>query len=102
MLCALSLRRLVPGSFEEFRAAWRPDRYPDGFVRIYHLRNTDDEDEVVSFGLFDGTREQLAAAVAATDEGERQERMRRCVSATTVDAVFEVAEEIDVAAAQAP
>jgi hypothetical protein len=99
MLCALSQRRLVPGSFDEFRAAWKPDRYPDGFVRIYHLRNATDENDVISFGLFDGTREQLADAVAATDEGDRQERMRRCVESTSVDAVFEVAEEIDVAAA---
>ena len=25
MLCALSVRRLKPGSYDDFRAAWEPD-----------------------------------------------------------------------------
>jgi heme-degrading monooxygenase HmoA len=54
MIVMLTARRLKPGAWEEFRNAWDPgDTRPPGLVRAYHARNIRDEDEVVSFGLFD-------------------------------------------------
>jgi hypothetical protein len=59
MIVMFSARRLKPGSWEQFRRAWDPgDTKPPGFQRAYHARNIRDEDEVISFGLFDMTEEE--------------------------------------------
>src|SRR4051812_28777402 len=80
MLCLFSARRLKPGAFDQFRRAWEPpsDEFPPGFQRAYHARNVRDEDEIVSFGLFDGSLEELGAGRA---EHEQQERRRKAAMA---------------------
>jgi hypothetical protein len=69
MLCAHTIRKLKPGTFEEFKEAFRPseDRpVSGGWVRFHMLRNLANEDEVVTFGFFDGTLEEMEAS--QTDE----------------------------------
>jgi hypothetical protein len=61
MLCALTVRKLTPGALEDFLKAFIPATAPPGWTRFYALRNVDDEDEVISFGFFDGTPEELRA-----------------------------------------
>jgi heme-degrading monooxygenase HmoA len=56
MIVMYSARRLKPGAWEQFRRAWDPgDARPPGLQRAYHARNIRDEDEIISFGLFDMT-----------------------------------------------
>ena len=77
MLCFLTARRLKPGSYDRFRQAWEPDEWPAGFLRAYHLRNPQDEDQVVSFGLFEGTMEDyrsLRADQAASQVEDKRQR----------------------------
>ena len=58
MIVMFSARRLKPGAWDQFRRAWDPgDAMPPGFQRAYHARNIRDEDEVISFGLFDMTED---------------------------------------------
>jgi hypothetical protein len=67
MICFLSARRLKPGAFNEFRRAWEPERWPAEAVRAYHLRSSDDENLVVSFGLYEGglaDRERIRTGMA--------------------------------------
>ncbi len=70
MIVMFSARRLKPGAWDQFRRAWDPgDAKPPGFQRAYHARNIRDEDEVISFGLFDMTEDdyrQLARARTTT------------------------------------
>jgi heme-degrading monooxygenase HmoA len=94
MLCALSVRRLMPGSYEDFRRAWEPEEFPEGFTRAYHLRNLNDENQVVSFGFYDGTLEDLERIRDQQKEEERQSRMAEFVESTDVDAIFEVVDEV--------
>jgi hypothetical protein len=98
MLCFLTARRLKPGSYGRFRQAWEPDEWPAGFLRAYHLRNPQDEDQVVSFGLFEGTMEDyrgLRADQAASQvEDKRQREMAEVVDSVLLDRVFEVIEEV--------
>ena len=61
MQCLLTVRRLKPGAFEEFRKDWAPDKWHKRMVRAYHLRTQDDPDEVVTFALFEGSAEELDA-----------------------------------------
>ena len=56
MLVFYSARRLKAGAWDQFRRAWDPgDDKPPGFQAAYHARNIRDEDEVISWGLFDMT-----------------------------------------------
>jgi hypothetical protein len=100
MLCALTVRRLKPGSFESFREAFMrgldPGAPPDRWVRFDMVRGTADPDEVVCFGFFDGTladlREQRDEA-AEHDYDSQQAAIADFVLSTPVDGVFEVVGE---------
>jgi heme-degrading monooxygenase HmoA len=98
MLCALSVRQLKPGMFERFREAWEPEEWLEGFSRAYHLRAVEDESQIVSFGFFEGSLEDLKRLQAdehhAQIEQQRQRRIGECVETTRVDRIFEVVEEV--------
>jgi hypothetical protein len=97
MLCALTVRTLEPGTFDQFRAAFMQavdsDDPPPGMVRFDMLRNVQDPDEVICFGMFEGS---LAELRDATGEGRRAEQLAAIapfVSGTGADGLFEVVEE---------
>jgi hypothetical protein len=75
MLCALTVRKLTPGALEDFQKAFIPAAAPPGWTRFYALRNVDDEDEVITFGFFDGTPEELRAS-HQQDAGDYEDRRR--------------------------
>ena len=100
MLVFFSGRRLKPGSFEQFRRAWQPGEgeqpdLPPGVVAIYHARNVKDEDEVISFGIFDGDRDSISQ-VRGDEQAElkRQDEMAAFVQNIPLEGVYEVIEEI--------
>ena len=94
MLCALTVRKLKPGALEDFKKAFIPADTPPGWTRFYALRNVDDEDEVITFGFFDGTPEELRAS-HGEDAGDYEERrwaadqLVKSVGANGVYAVLE-------------
>lgn len=98
MLCLLSARRLKPGAFDQFRRAWEPESgdFPPGFQRAYHARNVRDEDEVISFGLFDGSLEQFRTWRAEHEEEElaRQDAMAAFVENLHVEGIYEIVDEV--------
>jgi hypothetical protein len=89
-LCALTVRRLKPGAFEDFRQAWQSVEQPEGWTRSYTVRNIDDEDEVVSFGFFDGSLEQLRQSQREFDYLDWRTKIDQLVESTGTDAIFEV------------
>jgi heme-degrading monooxygenase HmoA len=98
MLVMFSARRLKPGAWEQFRRAWDPgDAKPPGFKRAYHARNIRDEDEVISFGLFDMTEDDYRRwrEEADSSERERVERLSAFVQNEPVSGVFEVIDTVD-------
>jgi heme-degrading monooxygenase HmoA len=98
MIVMFSARRLKPGAWEQFRRAWDPgDAKPPGFQRAYHARNVRDEDEVISFGLFDMTEEDYRAWRANADENEMQrvDRVSAFVENEHVSGVYEVIDTVD-------
>jgi hypothetical protein len=75
MICAHTVRRLKPGTFEQFKEAFGPgegDEAPRGLVRFFMLRGTRDENLVATFGFFEGTADDLEATQA---EGGRYQEM---------------------------
>ena len=96
MIVMFTARRLKPGSWEQFREAWDPGAEPPpGFQRAYHARNIRDEDEVISFGLFDLSEEQYRSwrEQADAEETGRVDRMSTFVEHEYVSGVYEVIDE---------
>jgi heme-degrading monooxygenase HmoA len=98
MIVMLTARRLKPGAWEQFRQAWDPgDEAPPGFQRAYHARNIRDEDEVISFGLFDMTSEQYREWRERADAQEmrRVDEMSAYVQHEYVSGVYEVIDVLE-------
>ena len=98
MIVMFTARRLKPGAWDQFRRAWDPgDSKPPGFQRAYHARNIRDEDEIISFGLFDMAIDDYRTWREAGDaqENARVDRLSAFVENDHVSGVYEVIEELD-------
>ena len=98
MIVMFTARRLKPGAWEQFREAWGPgDDPPPGFQRAYHARNIRDEDEVISFGLFDMSKDDYRKWREEADakENQRVDRMSAFVHNEYVSGVYEVIDELE-------
>jgi hypothetical protein len=97
MICALTVRTLKPGTFEQFREAFMAsedfDTPPEGFVRFNMIRNIESPDEVISFGFFDGTADELRAVAAKEGYDEQLERIAPFIESVGADGLYEVVEE---------
>jgi hypothetical protein len=97
-IVTLTARRLKPGAFDAFRAAWEPgsDRVAEfGWKRIYHVRDVADPDAVISFGFFEGTLEQLRAAQAELGRSAQVDRITPHVDQVLLDGSYEVVEALE-------
>jgi hypothetical protein len=94
MICALTVRRLRPGTFESFRPAFMEHvgTLPPTWVRFTMARAVDDPDQVVTFGLFDGTVDELRASVAGMYDAQ-QAAIAPFVEAKVADGLFEIVED---------
>ncbi len=98
MIVMFTARRLKPGAWDQFREAWDPGAEPPpGFQRAYHARNIRDDDEVISFGLFDLTEEQYRSwrEEADAEESNRVDRISAFVEHEYVSGVYEVVEVVE-------
>lgn len=98
MIVMFTARRLKPGAWEQFRQAWEPgDVPPPGLQRAYHARNIRDEDEIISFGLFDMTKDDYRRWREEADarENQRVDHMSAFVENEHVSGVFEVVDTFE-------
>jgi heme-degrading monooxygenase HmoA len=98
MIVMFSARRLKPGAWEQFRNAWDPSSVkPPGMQRAYHARNIRDEDEIISFGLFDMTEEEYRQwrSDADAEETRRVSALSEFVENEPVAGVYEVIDVVD-------
>jgi Antibiotic biosynthesis monooxygenase len=96
MICALTVRKLKPGAFEQFREAFTGgmgDTPPDGFVRFNMLRNAENPNEVITFGFFDGSVEQLREVASKEGYEEQLEGIAPFVESVGADGLYEIVEE---------
>jgi hypothetical protein len=96
MLVALSVRKLKPGAYDDFRAAWQPDEFPSALQRAYHVRDVNDPDIVISFGFLEADVSDLADFREEVSEIEerRQAAMAAHVDELIVDGIYDVVEEV--------
>ena len=94
MMAALTGRRLKSGAFDDWRKAWMPEGIdvPAGLT-AYILRKVGDPDEVIAFGMFEGSREDIHPDPAA--EEARVEGMAPFVESVFVDGIYEVVEVVE-------
>lgn len=98
MIVMFSARHLKPGSWEEFRRAWDPGgERPPRLERVIHARNIRDEDEVISFGIFDMSVQDYRdwRARADADETKRVDKVSAFVKNTGTEGVYEVIEVLE-------
>lgn len=98
MIVMFTARRLKPGAFEDFRNAWEPgDSTPPGLRTAYHARNIRDEDEVISFGIFDMSEEEYRRwrGESEAEENERVSRISAFVENEHVSGVYEVLDTVE-------
>jgi len=98
MLVMFTARRLKPGAWEQFRPAWDPgDAKPPGFIRAHHARNLRDEDEIISFDLFDLTLDDYHRWRSEQDaeELQRVDRVSAFVENEPVSGVYEVIDTLE-------
>jgi hypothetical protein len=98
MICTLTARRLKPGAYDAFRAAWDPSEAPPEVIgrwkRIYHVRDVKDENVVISFGLFDGSLAELRDLQGLAGRTDQVARVDPVVEEVLLDGAYEVVEEI--------
>ncbi len=97
MLCALTIRTLKAGTFDQFREAFMRhedlENVPAGYVRFNMIRNRENPDEVVCFGFFDGTVDELRRVGAERGYAEQLEAITPFVQSVGADGLYEIVEE---------
>ncbi|HMJ04535.1 MAG TPA: hypothetical protein VK506_16455 [Conexibacter sp.] len=98
MICTLTARRLKPGAYDAFRAAWDPGDPPPEVIgrwkQVYHTRDVADPDVVISFGMFDGSLDELREIQAQAGGGPPAERVGEHVEEVLLDGSYEVVEAL--------
>jgi len=94
VLCAHTIRRLKPGTFDHFAQAFGPPEQAEsaGWVRFHMLRGIADENEVITFGFFDGTLEELERSQREMGYQDRRDAIEPFVDAVIANGVYEIVE----------
>jgi len=97
VIAALTVRKLKPGTYDEWREAWMgdDDDTPEG-AEIFVLRNKKDPDEIIAFGLIEGNLDEIMASMDPAKEEARQAAMAPFIESVGADGIYEVVEHIDV------
>ena len=98
MIVMFSARRLKPGAWEQFRRAWEGEgEHPPGLQRAYHARNIRDEDEIISFGVFDMSLEDYRRWHAENENQDlrRVDQLSQFVTNEYVSGAYEVVDTVE-------
>jgi hypothetical protein len=98
MMCAVAVRQIKSGSYEEFRRAWYHDPWLPRYEKAIVLRNEDNPDQVLTMAFFDGTPEEYEAArdepEAMAAEERRLHRISQWEEEVLLSAVYEMVDEV--------
>jgi hypothetical protein len=92
VLCAHTIRRLKDGSFDRFAEGFMPSDQnpPPGWLRFHMLRSLQNPNEVVTFGFFDGTLEELNRSQESSDYQSRRDTIDQYVDEVVVNGIYEI------------
>lgn len=75
----ITTRRLVPGTYQEFRRAWRPKEFPEGMLRAYECFS-EERNEVVGISIWESEEARERYRLSEV-EAERRRAMAPYVEA---------------------
>lgn len=97
-MCAVTVRQIKPGTYEQFREAWEPDPWLPMLTRALVFRSDDNPDMVLSVGFFDAGVEEIDALrddpAVLTDEESRLRRIAQFEERVLLNGIFELVEEV--------
>ncbi len=97
MYAALTVRKLKPGTYDDWRKAWEPPEteWPEGSQKAYILRNLNDPNEVIAFGFFDGDLDAMRNDARFQEmQRQRMEAMAPYIESIGADGIYDVVEEV--------
>jgi hypothetical protein len=98
MMCAVAVRQIKPGSYDEFRRAWHHDPWLPRYEKAIVLRNEDNPDHVLTMAFFAGTSEEYEAARDEPETMAAEERRLHRISdweeRVLLSGVFELVDEV--------
>ena len=98
MFCAVTIRSIKPGSFDDFRREWEPRPWPPELSRVLVSRNEQDPDQVLTASFIDMPPERFEdlrddPRLLGAEE-ERLSRIAQYEEALVYKGIFEIVEEI--------
>ena len=82
----ITTRRIKPGTYEDFRHAWRPREFPDGMLRAYECFSAE-RSEVVGISTWESLEARERYRLSAI-EAARQQAMAPFVEAESSGLYF--------------
>jgi hypothetical protein len=67
----ITTRRIKPGSYEDFRRAWRPKEFPEGMLRAYECF-AGETNEVVGISTWDSLESRERYRMSSIEADRRQ------------------------------
>jgi hypothetical protein len=93
-MVALTVRKLKPGTYDEWREAWGSADGPSG-AHAWIARKVSDPNEIVAFGIIDASTEELEKFRPTADEEQaRVASMAPFIDSVESDGLYEVIDEI--------
>lgn len=99
MICALTARVITEGKSEEFIEQFSQgadnmtDEIRDRFLAVYACKDVTDPNVVLTFGIFDGTLDELREIQSTDERSEQLENIDPLVEDVLIDGSFEVIHE---------
>lgn len=107
MICAMTARRVSAGRSDEFietfgrGPASMPEEIREKFKAVYACKDVNDPDVVVTFGLFDGTNDEMREMQSRGERTEQLANINPLVDEILLDRSFEVVRNFVEAPARA-
>jgi hypothetical protein len=93
-MVALTVRKLKPGAYDDWREAWGSADGPPG-AQAWIARKINDPNEIVAFGIIDASMEELEKyRPSSEDEQARLSKMAPHIESVESDGLYEVIDEI--------
>ncbi len=97
-MCAVTVRQIKPGTYDDFRRAWEPDPWLPQLTKAIVLRNDDNPEMVLSIGFFDADPDTLDAIrddpEVLAEEDQRLRRISEYEERVILNGIFEVVDEV--------
>jgi hypothetical protein len=100
MICTLTARRLKPGATGDFKAAFEqaagkmPDDMKGRWTTVYVCRDVTDDHVLLTFGLFNGTVDELREIQAQAGDEAPAAAVGDLVEGVLLDGSYEVLAEL--------